>query len=369
MTYIDHFIKDLNGQHASSRLGLIASVFKNTKVAMVGNSLSVTLLQPIAYVKAMTKISPKYLIKSALYVKDFGASKGVKKAKKYCGIALLKSQGYFETGVSSSTTTKMLHDESVKEKIIEWSLKGAEWMDERTWGLLWNACEFEIRDTRKDLKIGSEEFFEAIGEKLRDVIYDTQVVDSPLTKSDLMRDTDTGAKIVTMFASEITVAYNMVFESVYNACLDVKRNGKKGALKRNGKTILMTLTAYTLTSVVNSFVSTPIQFLRDDDDEEESWKQFLGNFFTDWVIIGKVPYFKEMMSIFQGYSQTRVDTLWLESAFKAYKYTKKAIEGNEESTKRAIDEALKTISYLSGVAAYNQWRDLRALLREIGILD
>ncbi len=367
-TYVNNLIKDLNGQHESSRLGFISKIFKNTKVAMVGNSLSVALLQPTAYLKAMVKVSPKYLLKSALYIKDFGAKKGVEKAKKYCGIALLKSQGYFETGVSANTTTKMLHDESFGEKAIEWSLKGAGWMDERTWGVLWNACEFEVRATRKDLKVGSEEFYKVIADKLRDVIYESQVVDSPLTKSDLMRSGDTGAKMVTMFASEITVAYNMVFEAAYDTMLDSKRYGKKEALKKNRKNIMMTLTAYTLTSVANALITTAVESFRygDDDDDEN---KLLKNFLEDWVIIGKIPYLKELLGFSQGFSSSRTDTLWLESAFKAYEYWGKAIDGKDGATMKAIDESLKSISYASGIAAYNQWRDIRALLRKIGIME
>ena len=368
VTYVSNLIKDLNGQHESSRLGIISKIFKNTKAAMVGNSLSVALLQPTAYLKAMVKVPPKYLIKSALYVKDFGAKKGVEKAKKYCGIALLKSQGYFETDVSANTTTKLLHDESFREKAIEWSLKGAEWADERTWGVLWNACEFEVRATRKDLKVGSQEFYQVIADKLRDVIYETQVVDSPLTKSDLMRSGDTGAKMVTMFASEITVAYNMVFEAAYDTMLDSKKYGKKEAIKRNHKNIMTTLTAYTLTSVANAALSTFVESFRYGDDDEDENK-FLKKFLEDWIFIGKIPYLKELLGFSQGFSSTRTDALWLESAFKAYDYWIKAINGKDGATMKAFDNTLKSISYVFGVGVYNQWRELRALLRKIGIMD
>lgn len=373
-TYLSNLIKDLNGQHESSRLSFISALFKNAKVAMVGNSFSVTLLQPTAYFRAMTSIPPKYLLKAALHVKDFGAKNGVAKAKKYCGIALLKSQGYFETGVSANTTTKMLHDESFREKAIEVSLKGAEWMDERTWGLLWNACEFEIRAERKDLKVGSKEFFEVVGEKLRDVIYETQVVDSPLTKSDIMRSPDMGAKSVTMFASEMTVSYNMVLETVYDTVLDYKKNGKEGIVKRNGKRIVMVLTAQALTSAANAIATTAVQALRDDDDEEKDIEAylsaFLSNFASDILIVGKIPYLKDTISFYQGFSSSRPESLWLESAFKAYRYIDKLVKGeaNEDTLRRAIDELLKTGSYFSGYAAYNAWRELRAILNKIGIL-
>lgn len=372
-TYVSRLISDLNGQHESSRLGFISRIFKNTKVAMVGNSLSVALLQPTAYLKAMVKIPTRYLLKSALYIKDFGASKGVKKAKQYCGIALWKSQGNFETDISQNMSTKILHDETKRQKLIEWSLKGAEWMDERTWGVLWNACEFEVRATRKDLKVGSEEFYETVGKKLRDVIYETQVVDSPLTRSDLMRSPDTGAKMITMFASEITVAYNMVHEAIVDAKLDVQRNGKEGAWKRNTKKIVMTLTAYTLTSAVSQIVATAVQAFRSDDDEEKEFEDYLkmyfSNFLLDWALIGKIPYIKETLSFAQGYSSSRVDTLWLESASKAIMYWTKAFEGKEGASKKALDNTLKSLSYLSGLPAYNQYRDLMATLDKLGILD
>ena len=264
----------------------------------------------------------------------------------------------------------MMHDESLKEKLTEWSLKGAEWMDERTWGALWNACEFMIRDARKDLKVGSEEFYHAVADKLRDVIYETQVVDSPLTKSDLMRSGDTGAKMVTMFASEMTVAYNMVFESAFQTHLDSKRYGLTNALKKNAKNLYMTFMAYTLTSVANAALSTFVDSFRyGGDDDEEDENEFLKNFLSDWFIIGKIPYFKEIISFSQGYSSSRTDTLWLESMFKAYKYWKKAAEGKDGATMKAFDESLKTVSYISGTAVYNQWRDLRAMLKFIGIME
>ena len=372
-TYVRNLIKDLNGQHESSRLGFISKMFKNAKSAMVGFSPSVTLLQPTAYFKAMTKISPQYLLKAALYVKDFGARKGVSKAKEYCGIALLKSQGYFETGVSANTTTKLLHDESFKEKAVNLSLKGAEFFDETTWGVLWNACEFEVRTKRKDLKVGSPEFYEVVAKKLSDVIYETQVVDSPLTKSDLMRSPDTGAKMVTMFASEMTVAYNIVAESLYDVSLDVKRNGKEGSLKRNGKRILTALTAYTLTSVANATVTTAIQeFLNsDDDDEETTFEKFLSNFISDWLIVGKIPYFKESLSYLQGYSASRPDLEAVEAAIQAYRYWEKIVSGKakENTLEKAIYKTLQSLSYAYGVGVHNIEKNLVAILKNLGIIN
>lgn len=370
-SYVEKLITDLNGQHESSRLGFINRIFKNTKVAMVGNSLSVAALQPMAYPKAALIISPKYLTKSLFYIKDFGVKKGREKAKKYSGIALWKSKGNFDVDISRNMSTRIMHNETWRDKLIEWSLKGAEKGDEFTWGMLWNACEFEIRDTRKDLKVGSEEFYEAIANRLREIVYKTQVVDSPLTRSEIMRSPDGMAKSLTMFASELTVAYNIVSDAFVDAHLDVRKNGKKGAMKRNGGKIARAMTIYTVTSAVSQILTTAMQAFRDDDDEkefEDYLKMYLTNFALDWAIIGKLPYIKEALNYAQGYSSSKVETVWMVSAFKAAKYWAKAFSG-EGGAAKAIENSLKTISYLSGVAGYNQYRDLMATLDTLGMIE
>ena len=96
---------------------------------------------------------------------------------------------------------------------------------------------------------------------------------------------------------------------------------------------------------------------------------FLKKFLEDWIFIGKIPYLKELLGFSQGFSSTRTDALWLESAFKAYDYWIKAINGKDGATMKAFDNTLKSISYVFGVGVYNQWRELRALLRKIGIMD
>lgn len=416
LNYVDNLLKDINGQHISNRLGFVGTIFRNTKVAMVGNSLSVTLLQPTAYIKAMIKINPARLASAAAL--PHLIKRGVDRAKKYSGLALLKSQGYFETGVSSSTTTKILHDESFMEKRREGSLWGAGVMDTITWGVLWNACEFEVRAKQKSLKVGSEEYFKAVTKKFDEVVLETQVIDSPLTKSDLMRSPDTKAKEITQFASELTVAYNIVHECVYQTVLDSKKVGKKQALVKNYKNLTKSLTAYVLISYVTAVVSTMISDFRfdDDDDEEELKKKIAkalseGNFseanklkeelagysfeskvknafLQELVLIGKIPFLRDVVSLFQGYDTTRTETLPFVSLYKSIEYSKKVDEQIEKMNtayteeykanaekwagiydRLSKDEILKSISYATGYAFYNQWRDLRAALRFIGFMD
>ena len=230
--------------------------------------------------------------------------------------------------------------------------------------------EFDIRANRKDLKVGSPVYFKTVADKLENVIYKTQVVDSPLTRSDIMRSPDNLAKMLTMFGSEMTVAYNMVAESFIDAKLYTKRNGKKGSLKRNAKKIGLTMMAYTLTSAASQILNTMVQLMRDDEDKEpeEIMKMYFSNFFSDWLIFGKLPYVKEYLNSWQGYSSSRPDTLWMDSSVKAIKYFARAFEG-EDTGEKAIKESLKALSYLSGIPFYNQYRDFVGTLDSFNIID
>ncbi len=180
-TYFVNFIKDLNGSQEGGRGEEWAhKMMSKYKLAAVGANVRVVLLQPTSYVRASAVMEPKYL-KKALKQKPKS-----EKASKYCGIALWKSLGFYDTSISRGVRAMIKHEETWKDKVAEVSMKGAEWGDRMTWGYLWNACELEIEDTRKDLVKDSEEFYQAVAKRLRDVIYQTQVVDSSMTRTQMM---------------------------------------------------------------------------------------------------------------------------------------------------------------------------------------
>ena len=215
----------------------------------------------------------------------------------------------------------------------------------------------------------------------------------------------------TMFASEMTVAYNMVYESAYKALLysnhperaindyikaheaeyknkygedykerlekDAKEYGVKDAARDNRNNILMNLTAYALTSVATGILYTAVQNLRqgfhDDDDEEKELDDYLKEAFfnigSELFFVGKIPYFKDIISITEGFSPKLPGFAWAESAYKAIKYFGKASEGKEGAMLRAIEEIMKSFSYGTGVAVYNNWRELKGMLKTLGIME
>ena len=364
-SYFTTFLIDINGSQEVSRDTFGRGFFSNAKIAAVGANIRVMALQPTSYVRASAVIDNKYLTKALVHKPK------INKAEEHCGIALWKSLGYYDTNIQRGVEAQIKHDDTVKDKAVEWSMKGAEIADKVTWGYLWNACELEIRDKRKDLKVGSEEFYTAIGKRLREVIYATQVVDSTMTRSQMMRSTDLRDKMLTAFASEPTLSYNMIQDAFIELSLDTRRMGKNEAWKKNGKKIARVLTAYTMTNALAALVESAFDAFRDDDDEEMDMatfmKLYLGNFASDMSVTAKIPYIKEVHSIIKGFTSSRSDTQWMEEITKAVTTWYKIFAEGKGKPATAIKYSIKGISDLSGLPFYNAYRDIMALLNKLDI--
>ena len=363
LKYFTQFLKDINGTKTVSRDTLGGGFIKNDKIASVGANLRVIFLQPTSYVRASAVIDNKYLTK-ALTFKDKARGKAADMAEKYCGIALWKSLGYYDTNVQQGVTDQIKHKSNWHDRATDLSMKGASMADRLTWGLLWNACELEIRDTRKDLKVGSEEFYKAIGKRLREVIYATQVVDSTMTRSQMMRSGDKLDKLTTSFMSEPTLSYNMVLDAVMDIKLESRRNGSKNAWKKYGWKLARTAYAYTMTNAVAALIETAFDAYRDDDDEEKDLldyvKRYFANFAEDMSIVGKIPILKDALSIIQGYGASYSVLAGFEGLYKAVTQWWKIFTTDKGNPATALKNTLKALSSISGLPFYNVYRDVSA---------
>lgn len=355
--YFTTFLRDINGTQNVSRDTLGSGFFKNAKIASVGLNLRVVLLQPTSYLRASAVIDNRYLTRALMHKPKMAD------AIKHCGMALWKSLGYYDTNVQRGVEEIIKHNKSAKDKAVEVSMKGAEFADRITWGYLWNACELEIRDKRKDLKVGDPEFFEAVGKRLREVIYATQVVDSTMTRSEMMRSSDRFDKVLTAFASEPTLAYNMLYDAYMDLHLEARKYGNKEAWRKHGKKVARVITAYTVTNMAAALVESGFDAFRDDDEEEKDLAYFmrlyLTNFASDMSITGKIPYIKEIHSILKGYGSSRTDTQWMESLSRFIKEVNKSVYGEGNPSKIA-KTFIKVFTDFTGLPIYNVYRDLNA---------
>jgi hypothetical protein len=336
-------------------------------LASVGFNLRVVALQPTSYLRASAVIDNKYLVKAFAS----NPKKSIEKATEHCGIALWKSLGFYDTNINRGVADLIKHESTFRDKFADVSLKGAEIADKVTWGYLWKACEYEVKDKQKNLKVGSKEFYSAVADRLRDVIYATQVVDSTMTRSQMMRGTGMYDKMLTSFASEPTLAYNMLQDAYMDWKLTERQTGsKQRAFKKHGNKLTRVFIAYTVTNLLSAFVELGFDIFRDEEEEmseEDIIALYLKNFASNMSILNKIPYAREAVSMLQGYSSSRTDTQWLQYATYAVTGLAKNLQG-EGNVYTTFKNLLRAISYGSGLPLYNVWRDSTALMNKADAL-
>ena len=348
--YVVQFLKDLNGVKESGARGeaFADKMISNYKRAAVAANLRVALLQPTAYVRAAAVLDYKYLAKAfgnggratdtvelpkgpvsknviekawTALLEKTGTRQAMAEMLKHSGIALWKDMGFFDTDVGRSIRDQIKGKGSKLEDVVDKSMLMAEWGDKLTWARLWRACKLEVQEKHG---LSGDELMKATAQRFREVIYQTQVIDSTMTRSHMMRSSSTFAKMATSFMSEPTVSYNLIMEGTRQILKDKKAMGLKTAIGRNWKTAGRAYQAYVVSALAAAVVESLADALRDDDDDtlwEKLWSAFgglHGNLASDLNPLNKLPYMRDVFSALDGYDNGRMDTEALANAKKAY---------------------------------------------------
>nr|UWI04662.1 MAG: Barnase-EndoU-ColicinE5/D-RelE like nuclease5 [Bacteriophage sp.] len=319
--YVVQFLKDLNGVKESGARGeaFAGKMISNYKRAAVAANLRVALLQPTAYVRAAAVLDYKYLAKA--FGDRTGARQATAEMLEHSGIALWKDMGFFDTDVGRSIRDQIKGKGSKLEDLVDKSMAAAELGDKVTWARLWRACKLEAQEKQG---LSGDELIKATARRFRDVIYQTQVIDSTMTRSHMMRSSSTFSKMFTSFMSEPTVSYNLIMEGTRQILKDKKAMGLKTAIGRNWKTAGRAYQAYVVSALAAAVVESLADALRDDDDDtlwEKLWNAFgglHGNLASDLNPLNKLPYMRDVFSALDGYDNGRMDTEGLANAKKAY---------------------------------------------------
>lgn len=346
--YIGRLLADLNGDVTGGRADRLDKFTKNYKTAAVAANIQVALLQPLSYIRADYVIDAKYLTKAV------GMKSDPELIKKYCGMAVWKSMGFYNLAINNGLAHKIMQDDSTKDKIIDKTLWLAGKMDELTWQKLWNACELEIKD-KTDLK--GEEFYKAVGERLTEVIFATQVVDSILTKSELMRGTDTYTKMLTAFNAEPTLGLNILMDAAEMFDQERRAHGTQSALRKHGATMKKAATVYLMGSLAESVLRAVWGRIRNydgEDDDETLIHEIVTRFLEELNPLRKIPFVKDLygilvqtISVFAGdqykiYADTRMDEASIEALANAIVQVPKVIK-KQEITYKDINKIAKGV--------------------------
>ena len=150
-----------------------------------------------------------------------------------------------------------------------------------TGGVVWFSCEEAVKATHPELKVGSEEYYKAVGKLQDQVIFETQPDEHIMNRSELQRQTGSLIKLITLFKSQplkilnqLVTAYNEM--RVYSKDL---KEGKYGVTKEDVKekkekfarvaaySVVMSTVAYVALRGLTNAILHNLNGYRDDDGE------------------------------------------------------------------------------------------------------
>ena len=354
LKYIETLMGDLNGGMRTQTDGVAGWLTSKFKKNAVFASMSVVAQQPSAIVRAMALVDPKY------FAPGIAQRGSWDELMKYSGTAIIKDMGGFDTATGRTTRDWLLRKDpkGLKEKGKELvNVKDGSYRDEVlsylpakadqiAWTHLWRAVKAETAANNPGLT--GDAFLEEAARRFDEVVSYTQVYDSVLAKSQIMRSKDGASKMVTAFMAEPTVAYNLLYDAFAN-------RGKKDSVAP-----VRAVTAYVATAVVNALLKSIVTAARDDEDKSYGEKylgELVENVVNDVNPVNLVPYARDVWSIFQGYDVERADM----SIISDLKGSLDKIMDEDATPDVIIKEIATTAGAFLGLPVKNVWRDVAAV--------
>lgn len=375
--YIKNFLRDLNGVREGGRNdGLFNMFVSNYKIAAVAANLRVGLLQITSMPRAAYAIHPKYL---AIGMAKNVAFRNSKIAEEKVGISLWKSLGFYDTNIARNVREMVKHDQGIGGTIREKSMILAEKGDAWTMGVLYGAVEAEMAEKHRDVRKGSAAYDKMLNDRMREIIYQTQVVDSTMTRSDIMRDRSKAASLATAFMSEPTLTMNMLADSIFEQRMKARETGKRFMPSaKMWKAFAVNSLVVGLAAIMESLFTAE----RDDDEYETFMEKFVdalvGEYDDEMTrgqkvlefmnsslggnmnLLNNIPYVKNVIDgITNGEGSSALYDEWIVTLFggiqEVYKY---ATGQSSNPPYNGIYKTINGLSQMSGFALGSLTREL-----------
>lgn len=377
VNYINQFMTDINnGIRSDNRETFVKRMLSGFKKAKVFVNASVVIQQYSAVVRSTDVIDPKYFIGADMQ----RIGKKWEEVKRFAPIAAVKEMGHFDTGISGSTEEyiKQRSYQGIGENVKAFFTDSAqteaalsfapEFADKIAWTQIWSACKRKAADLNPNLS--GDALLQKAGEYFTDAIIRTQVYDSTLSKSGLMRSKSAFLNMATAFMAEPTTTLNMLQHSVS----DMKRGKPRAALRTIGSVFGSVMLNALLASIV--FAG------RDDDEDKTYLEKYFAAVTSDFLDginpLTMAPIVKDAWSLLQGYDVERSDmtlmsdtTSRIKSLVQTLSNLDPKAEGKEleEQNRELRNQAISTataVANLFGLPFDNIVRDIRALFNTFG---
>lgn len=377
VNYINQFMTDINnGIRGDNRETFVKRMLSGFKKAKVFVNASVVIQQYSAIVRALDVIDAKYFVG----VDKQSIGKKWNEVKRFAPIAAVKEMGHFDTGISGSTEEyiKKRSYQGIGENVkafftdraqTEAALSFApEFADKIAWTQIWSACKRKAADLNPNLS--GDALLQKAGEYFIDVIVRTQVYDSTLSKSGLMRSKSAFLNMATAFMAEPTTTLNMLQHSLS----DAKRGKSRAALRTVGSVFGSVM--------LNALLASIVFAARDDDEDKTYLEKYFAAVTSDFLDginpLTMAPIVKDAWSLLQGYDVERSDMTLMSdttSRIKSLVQTLsnldpkaegKELEEQNRELRNQVISAATAVANLFGLPFDNIVRDIRALFNTFG---
>ena len=364
--FIENILKAYNNTESMSNpydnIGL--AVLSRYNRSLIAWNLRVWIQQPSAIARAAKYLGAKDILSRASLAHYF---KNRDEMLKYSGIAVWKNLGFYDINISRGLNSLIKHDENVLGRFNDTGMKPAELLDSLTWAAIWGASKNYVTRT-KGLSEGDPGFIAEVIRTFEDTIYKTQVVDSVLTRSELMRNKSFFIRSATSFMSEPAIDLSMMADEYFNLQLDAKRIGAKAAAQRHIGSIARSAAVLSVGAILNTALASVVDALRDDDDYQEWYEKyaeaFLDNLKNALNPLERVPFLSDFSELIKSTAREfGADTYgnqpslaymqWSDSYLDAVTTLADKLQGEETNYQwyQVVYKLLQAASGLTGISA------------------
>ena len=298
--YMTRLLQDLNHARHGDDLLALSKLGAMYKKAAVTGKIRVVLQQPTAIARAAQEISPVYLAQGL----KLGNKADIAEMEQHSALAWWKNNGSgMDIGVGRSADQVIWGDTSKAQTAMDkietsGGLIDANRADAVTWAAMWRAVKRETQRIHPELQVGSEAYFRTVAERFDSIMDRTQVVDSVMHRSQIMRSQNGMVKELTAFKAEPIKSYNMLAR----AAMELGRNPKSRAAQA-------AVTRSALVFAANAALTALAEALfdvfkhRDDDDRlmeylldakkgflKEYTDEFMGSWLDNMNVIDLIPF-------------------------------------------------------------------------------
>lgn len=366
--YIEQVVRDLNGgARRDATASILDSGITAFKRASTMASLSVLIQQPTSLIRAGAYIDYKYLMNTKGFIDLKNHKANWERLCKYAPVGVIKEMGGYDTGVGARTTEYLNAKEykTLSERAgaffkpealggdanyrAEIFGRGAAFADEVAWIQMFEACVSEQAEKLKKPR-DAEEVLTAAGKRFTEIVRRTQVYDSTLTRSELMRSKDTGMKMATAFGAEPTTIVSMVADAIIRG-----ERGDVKFLRKSGGALAAAI-------IINAMAVSLVYAMRDDDEDKTYAEKYLSTLSAEivegFIPLSYLPFARDVMSLAQGYEVERSDMTLIGNLFDQMKLL--------TSSKRSVTDKVLgvtgAVSAFFGLPVTNMVRDAKGLI-------